>query len=94
MSFAQESTGDIETTANITAQTTTGGSGFAQGGTPYTFAHGKKYLKFFLQPNCSIRQSKLKLLVLCTTYHDIVVFYARKLLQYLDKTKYNLRRSV
>jgi len=41
MSFAQESTGDVETTANITAQTTTGASGFAQGGTPYTFAHGK-----------------------------------------------------
>jgi len=40
----------------------------------YTFAHGKKYLKFFLQPNCSIRQSKLFLLVLCTNYYDKIVF--------------------
>jgi hypothetical protein len=59
-----------------------------------TITHCKKYLIYFLQPNCSIRHSKLKLLVLCTTCHDIVVFYARKLLQYLDKTRYNLRRSV
>jgi hypothetical protein len=58
-----------------------------------TKTHIKKYLIYFLQPNCSIRHSKLKLLVQCTTCHDIVVFYVRKLLQYLDKTKYNLRRS-
>jgi len=58
-----------------------------------TITHSKKYLIYFLQPNCYIRHSKLKLLVLCTTCHDIVVFYVRKLLQYLDKTKYNLGRS-
>jgi hypothetical protein len=50
----------------------------------YTFRHGKKYLKYFLQPNCSIRQNELKLIVLCTNYYDKIVFNLRIIFKLLS----------
>jgi len=46
--------------------------------------HSKGYLIYFLQPKCSIRESKLKLIILSVTYYDNCLIHIRKLLQIID----------